>query len=188
MNPIRINLLPPNPAAASRTVLYGIGAALAAGIFTSAAAVAVLEHLNARQQERNALLQTALQRIGQHRPEAAETARLKKDLVRHAQSAAALGQERFDALRLLDTLNRLMPSAGVLTELAADGQSYTLRGIAENETQIAELMRRLAAEPLFADSELRSITRTSSQAFPQFEFRVQTAVAAKEEAASGEKP
>lgn len=184
MNPIRINLLPASPTSATRTVRRSIIAALSVGIFTSAAALVALEHLNARQQERNVLLQTALQRIGMHRPEAAETVRLKNELIRRAQSAAELDQKRFEALRLLDTLNRLMPSATVLTALSPDSHGYTLRGFAGNEMQIAELMRLLAAEPLFASAELHGITRTPDQAVPQFVFRIRPAAPVPEHPAS----
>lgn len=186
MKPIRINLLVPREASVHRTVRRSIAAALLAGIAASATAYAVLEHLNARQKERNAVLQTALQRIGTHHREAAANSRLKNDLARRAHLAAQADAARFDTLRLLDTLNRLMPPESVLTELADDNGGYLVRGFAQSETQIAELMRLLAAEPLFAETRLIGITHTHGRSVPQFAFRIQTAFAAN--AASGETP
>lgn len=104
----------------------------------------------ARLEAESERIQTALGALSSLRDE-------RKRLLARLEVIEALQQDRPKAALMLDALARVQVPGAHFEALAYAGSHLTVKGIAENNEDVSELMRRLKASPWFAAPMLRGL-------------------------------
>jgi type IV pilus assembly protein PilN len=173
---ILINLLPHREAARKRRreafyAALGIsalgGAVIAGGIYVWYAAQI------STQQARNVLLKTEITRLeGQIKDIASLQAEIASLRARQ-QAVENLQADRNMPVHLLNELVKQLPDGVYVTNLKQDNQIVTLRGIAQSNERVSELLRNLGNNsPWLTKPELVEITAGNVALSPQDQRRV----------------
>ena len=166
---IRINLLPYRNALRQRQILQHIAAAL--GVVALAAVIGVGMHMYASStlsglqndlaqlKQRNQMLR---KKIGEIR----NLDKLRADVQAKLKVVDQLQEGRFRSLNTLIALSRAIPDNVWVTEVKDGGGSISLKGVGESNKAVANFMRALDREPVFADVRLQVIKRDMAGAVP----------------------
>lgn len=103
----------------------------------------------------------------------AEAERLRgeqEQTLRHMQVLKQLQRSRPLAAEILAQLARSLPDAAHYRRIARSGAELRIEGEAESQAAIAELMRELAASPLFGGVELAGVAEAESVAAVSGDF------------------
>jgi type IV pilus assembly protein PilN len=144
---IHINLLPHREAKRKqkKAAFYAL---LVLGALIGAAIVLAVGGYNARaiaiQEQRNKVLKTAIVELDK---KIAEIATLKQEieaLKARQQAVEDLQGDRNQPVYLLDELVKQTPAGVYLREFKQDGQKVTLKGYAQSQERVSELLRNVA--------------------------------------------
>ena len=95
----------------------------------------------------------------------------KRDFLARKAKVEELENKRFEAARMIDSLNTVAPEGVFLTGIKAkDVSTYTLTGKATSDSKIADFMRAIPATNVFGQPSLDSINKV--EAVQEFELSV----------------
>ncbi|QEY24270.1 PilN domain-containing protein [Neisseria animalis] len=166
IEPIKINLLPYRETDRQKRkqqfkILMLVAAAT--GLCLSAVIYATLNTAIANQENRNRFLESEIAKLDQNLGEIQQLQQEKADFLSKKQTVEELQRKRYQAARIIDSLNTLTPEQTYLTSLEAeDSSTYKLSGRAANDNKVAVLMRALPASGTFEQPELLGIKKTGS--------------------------
>ena len=163
----RINLLPWRQRRRQQR-LRALFAAFAASVCGAALVVALAawRQVDAVERERRAgeRLTAALAEVEARAAESDALRRDREELEQHAATLRGVMAERGTVVAILDALSRAAAPGARYTRLVRDGQTVTLRGVAESHDRIAELMRNLTAAEPFEAPALKTISTAPDEA------------------------
>ncbi|MCP2041256.1 type IV pilus assembly protein PilN [Neisseria sp. HSC-16F19] len=167
---IKINLLPYREARLQKQkqqfkslmLACALGGVLAAGLGWF-----YLNNSINSQTERNQLLTDGITRLDTEIQEIEKLELEKANFLSRKQKVEELETQRFEAARLLDTLNTVIPEGVYLTGITgSDALNYNIQGKAISDSKIAVFMRAIPGTGLFSNPELVSIKKANdSQEF-----------------------
>lgn len=138
-------------------------AALATGVGLAALAYLGINQAISKQQARNEFL---TQEIAKLDIELAEIGKLKEEkdnFLSRKQKVEELQEKRFQAARIIDTLNILVPEGTYLTSIdAANPTTYNISGKATSDNKIAMFMRSIPSTGIFMQPELSQIKKVDN--------------------------
>ena len=101
----------------------------------------------------------------------------KRDFLARKAKVEELENKRFEAARMIDSLNTVAPEGVYLTGIKAkDVSTYTLSGKATSDSKIADFMRVIPSTNVFGQPSLDSITKVES--VQEFELTVAVSASA----------
>ncbi|MEH3087365.1 MAG: PilN domain-containing protein [Xylophilus ampelinus] len=172
---ILINLLPHRVLARKRrrdafhaTLL---GAAIA-GVLVAAGVYLLYQSRIADQQARNQYLQSEIQVLDN---QIKQIASLESEITAlRARQAAVEGlqSDRNMPVHLLNELARRLPDGVYLTEMKQDGQTVAIKGVAQSNERVSELLRNLGESTWLASPQLGEIASASLALTPRDTRRV----------------
>jgi type IV pilus assembly protein PilN len=172
---ILINLLPHRVLARKRrrdafhaTLL---GSAIA-GVLVAAGVYLLYQSRIADQQARNQFLQSEIQVLDN---QIKQIATLESEItaLRARQAAVEdLQSDRNMPVHLLNELARRLPDGVYLTEMKQDGQSVAIKGVAQSNERVSELLRNLAESTWLASAQLGEISFANLALTPRDTRRV----------------
>lgn len=143
------------------------------GIALSALAYFTLSGAIARQESRNETLTAGIAALDTEIAEINKLKEEKANFLARKQKVEELENQRFEAARIVDTLNTLVPEGLYLTSITGkDALNYTISGKAISDSKIAIFMRAIPSTGLFKTPELVSIKKESDAQ----EFTLQVAL------------
>lgn len=111
--------------------------------------------------ERNQVLTQGIADLDKEIQEIEKLELEKANFLARKRKVEELETQRFEAARLLDTLNTVIPEGVYLTNIAGqDALNYNLYGKAISDSKIAMFMRAIPSTGLFNNPELVSIKKT----------------------------
>jgi type IV pilus assembly protein PilN len=141
---ILINLLPHREARRAqrkRAFFIGLGGSFAGGLLIAALWYTGLQQVTAAQNERNAFLRAEIARLDAQIKDIA-TLRQDIDALKARQRAVEdLQTDRNVPVYLLNELTRQVPEGVYLTSINQQGQTVSMRGIAQTNERVSELLR-----------------------------------------------
>lgn len=160
---IKINLLPYREAKIqeqkrqfARLMILAalLGVALSALVYLS-----LQGQINAHQ-TRNDTLNAGIKELDAQSAKIEELRKERDNFLARKQKVEELENQRFQAARLLDTLNILVPDGLYLTSIESkDADTYTINGKAISDGKIAMFMRNIPTTGFFGTPELANIKR-----------------------------
>ena len=105
----------------------------------------------------NRHLRAEISRLGARAADADRLRREQAQTLLRMQVLNSLQRSRPLAAEILAELARKLPDAVTFRQLARSGGEVRIEGESRSHAAIAELMRKLAASPLFADAELAGV-------------------------------
>lgn len=171
---IRINMLPyreqqdlQKQAAFKRKMMlaFAVGVGLAFATYVS------LQGMTLTQESRNEQLKQGIAALEEQIKEV-QTLRDEKALfLARKRKVEELENKRFEAARMLDSLNAMTPEGVYLTSIKATAaDEYTLTGKATSDKQIADFMRVIPDTQMFAQPALARINKVEN--LQEFELNV----------------
>ena len=167
---IKINLLPYREALLQKQkqqfkslmLLCLLGGVVAAGLGWF-----YLNQIINSQTERNQVLTQGIADLDKEIQEINRLEQEKANFLARKRKVEELETQRFEAARLLDTLNTVIPEGAYLTNIEGkDALTYNIHGKAISDSKIAIFMRAIPSTGLFNTPELVSIKKTDdSQEF-----------------------
>lgn len=171
---ILINLLPHREAArkARKTAFQGMLAASAVlGLVVAGVVYLWFQERIETQQERNQFLQSQIQSLDVQIKEIANIEQEIAALTARQKAVEDLQADRNLPVHLLNELVRQLPDGVFVTSLRQDNQAVTLRGVAQSNERISELLRNLSeSTPWLSKPELTEIV-SGTQAIGSRETR-----------------
>lgn len=141
---ILINLLPHREARRAqrkRAFFIGLGGSFAGGLLIAALWYTGLQQVTAAQNERNAFLRAEIARLDTQIKDIA-TLRQDIDALKARQRAVEdLQTDRNVPVYLLNELTRQVPEGVYLTSINQQGETVSVRGIAQTNERVSELLR-----------------------------------------------
>lgn len=170
-----LNLLPHREWALQRRRLHfqlSVAAALALGAGLALAYAGWLQAQISSTQAKNTSLQTEIKNFeGQIK----DIARIELEIATlktRQQAVQDLQLHRNQPVRLLSELARLMPEGAYLLSMRQDNEQVTLRGVAQSNEQVSELLRALGSSTCFTQPELVEIVAATVAVAPRTQRRV----------------
>ncbi|PIT56949.1 PilN domain-containing protein [Snodgrassella alvi] len=170
---LKINLLPYREALQAKqkkqfqTLLAGaaiIGLGLAFLGYTA------FEGRVSRQESRNQVLKNGISKLDAEISEIAKLQEERKNFIARQEKVAELSNKRFEAARILDTLDAVAPMGLYVTSIEAqDANTYTINGKAFSDAKTAAFMSALPGK-LFSTPELLNIKRVNNA--QEFSIRI----------------
>ena len=159
---IKLNMLPyreqidqQKKAQFNRLMLLSLLVGLGLGVF----AYMALSGMIMNQDSRNQQLTQGIAQLDQQIAEVKTLEAEKANFLARKQKVEELENKRFEAARLIDSLNAVAPEGVYLTGIKAkDAQNYTLTGKATSDSKIADFMRVIPSTNVFGQPALSSIT------------------------------
>lgn len=112
------------------------------------------------QQERNTLLKNETAKLENEIKEVAALQLTRDSFLQRKQKIEELQNQRFEAAKLLDDLNILVPEGVYLTSIDGDNKrNYKLIGHANSDSKVAIFMKTLPSTGVFETPQLTSITK-----------------------------
>ncbi len=160
---IKINLLPYREALLQKRkqhfknlMLLGV----LAGVGLAAFGYVSLNTMIGNQEERNQVLQEGIKKLDTEIAEIEKLKIEKANFLARKQKVEELENQRFEAARIIDSLNALIPEGVYLTGIdAKDELNYQISGKAISDNKIAVFMRAIPSTGLFQTPELVSIQK-----------------------------
>ena len=148
--------------------LFGVGLL----IFTYVS----LSGLILNQESRNQQLTAGIEQLNIQIKEVETLEAEKRDFLARKAKVEELENKRFEAARMIDSLNTVAPEGVYLTGIKAkDVSTYTLSGKATSDSKIADFMRVIPSTNVFGQPSLDSINKVES--VQEFELTVAVASA-----------
>ncbi|WP_239324721.1 PilN domain-containing protein [Snodgrassella gandavensis] len=123
------------------------------------------------QESRNQVLKNGISKLDTEISEIAKLQEERKNFMARQEKVAELSHKRFEAARILDTLNAVAPMGLYITSIEAqDANTYTINGKAFSDAKTAAFMSALPGK-LFSTPELLNIKRVNNT--QEFSIRVQ---------------
>jgi type IV pilus assembly protein PilN len=110
------------------------------------------------QKQRNAILQTEINRLEQQVKEIQELKKRRAELVERMKVIQDLQGTRPIIVRYFDELVRAVPDGIYLTALTRTGDVITIEGVTESNNRVSSFMRQLDDSEWFADPNLKAVT------------------------------
>ena len=141
---ILINLLPHREARRAqrkRAFFIGLGGSFAGGLLIAALWYTALQQVTAAQNDRNSFLRAEIARLD---AQIKDIATLRQDieaLKARQRAVEDLQTDRNVPVYLLNELTRQVPEGVYLTSINQQGQTVSMRGIAQTNERVSELLR-----------------------------------------------
>ena len=119
--------------------------------------IMVLDYRLEEQQTRNQFLQDRIAELSTAQREIEVLRDTKAQLLSRYQVIQRLQARRPDMVRLFDETVQLIPANLYLNDMVVSDERITLRGMAQNNRAVSELMRRLEESPEYGESKLQVI-------------------------------
>ena len=149
--------------------LFGVGLL----IFTYVS----LSGLILNQESRNQQLTAGIDQLNIQIKEVETLEAEKRDFLARKAKVEELENKRFEAARMIDSLNTVAPEGVYLTGIKAkDVSTYTLSGKATSDSKIADFMRVIPSTNVFGQPSLDSINKVES--VQEFELTVAVSASA----------
>lgn len=162
---ILINLLPHREARRrqrQRAFYAGLGLAVLSGLLAGGLWTLVLDQATEAQRARNARLVEANRKLDQQIKDVATLSQEIEALKARQAAVENLQHERNQPVRMLDELARQTPEGVYLTSLKQDGRALTLKGYAQTNERVSELLRHIGGRSPWLDKpELVEIRATT---------------------------
>lgn len=160
---IKINMLPyreqldqKKKSQFNRLMLLAAAAGLGLAIFT----YITLSGMTLNQESRNQQLTNGISELDKQIAEVKTLESEKASFLARKQKVEELENKRFEAARMIDTLNAVAPEGVYLTAIQAKSvNTYTLSGKATSDSKIADFMRVIPNTGLFDQPTLDSINK-----------------------------
>ena len=119
------------------------------------------------QQDRNTLLKTEISKLDNEIKEVKSLQDQRKNFLERKQKIEELQNKRFEAAKMIDDLNVLIPDGVYLSSIAGDVKdNYTITGKAVSDSKVASFMKNLPSTGVFEIPKLTSINKqTDAQEF-----------------------
>ncbi|AZR59552.1 PilN domain-containing protein [Eikenella corrodens] len=135
-----------------------------------------LSGLILNQESRNQQLTAGIEQLNIQIKEVETLEAEKRDFLARKAKVEELENKRFEAARMIDSLNTVAPEGVYLTGIKAkDVSTYTLSGKATSDSKIADFMRVIPSTNVFGQPSLDSINKVES--VQEFELTVAVASA-----------
>ncbi|PIT18462.1 hypothetical protein BGI32_01060 [Snodgrassella alvi] len=122
------------------------------------------------QESRNQVLKNGISKLDAEISEIAKLREERKNFMARQEKVAELSNKRFEAARILDTLDAVAPMGLYVTSIEAqDANTYTINGKAFSDAKTAAFMSALPGK-LFSTPELLNIKRVNNT--QEFSIRV----------------
>jgi type IV pilus assembly protein PilN len=122
------------------------------------------------QESRNQILKNGISKLDAEISEIAKLREERKNFMARQEKVAELSNKRFEAARILDTLDAVAPMGLYITSIEAqDANTYTINGKAFSDAKTAAFMSALPGK-LFSTPELLNIKRVNNT--QEFSIRV----------------
>ena len=133
-----------------------------------------LSGLILNQESRNQQLTAGIEQLNMQIKEVETLEAEKRDFLARKAKVEELENKRFEAARMIDSLNTVAPEGVYLTGIKAkDLSTYTLSGKATSDSKIADFMRVIPSTNVFGQPSLDSINKVES--VQEFELTVAVA-------------
>ena len=133
-----------------------------------------LSGLILNQESRNQQLTAGIEQLNIQIKEVETLGAEKRDFLARKAKVEELENKRFEAARMIDSLNTVAPEGVYLTGIKAkDVSTYTLSGKATSDSKIADFMRVIPSTNVFGQPSLDSINKVES--VQEFELTVAVA-------------
>lgn len=137
-----------------------MGTAAVVGLGLSVLVWMGLESLISDQQSRNTLLKDEISKLNTEIKEVQNLQSQRKNFLERKQKIEELQNKRFEAAKLIDDLNVLLPEGVYLTSIEGDSKdNYKLTGKAVSDSKVASFMKNLPSTGVFEIPQLTSITK-----------------------------
>lgn len=144
---------------------------LLVGLGLCAFSYMTLSGMKLNQESRNQQLTAGIALLDEKIQEVATLEKEKAAFLARKQKVEELENKRFEAARIIDTLNAVAPEGVYLTGIkAVDAKNYTLSGKATSDSKIADFMRVIPTTHVFEQPALSSIKKVD--AVQEFELKV----------------
>ena len=139
-------------------ILMGIAAIT--GVALSAVVWMGLESLISKQNDRNTLLKEEIAKLEHEIKEVESLQQTRDSFLARKQKIEELQNQRFEAAKMIDDLNVLIPEGMYLTSINGDPNNlYTITGKAVSDSKVATFMKTLPSTGVFEVPQLTSITK-----------------------------
>ena len=129
------------------------------------------------QESRNQQLTAGIEQLNIQIKEVETLEAEKRDFLARKAKVEELENKRFEAARMIDSLNTVAPEGVYLTGIKAkDVSTYTLSGKATSDSKIADFMRVIPSTNVFGQPSLDSINKVES--VQEFELTVAVSASA----------
>lgn len=163
---IKVNLLPYREVIQQKKkqqfqLLMGI--AVAVGLGAAALTYFGISQMISAQEDRNAFLESEIKNLDAKLVEIQKLKAERDEFLARKQKVEELQKKRYEAARVIDTLNSLIPDGVYLTSInAKDATNYQFTGKATGDNRIAMFMRVIPSTGLFSTPELQSIKKVDN--------------------------
>lgn len=145
--------------------------ALLIGIGLAGITFLTISNMIGSQEARNALLESKITELDTDLGEIKKLQQEKTDFLSKKKKVEELQEKRFQAASIIDSFNVLIPESTYITSVVADSPtSYTISGRAISDSKIAQFMRSLPSNGIFAQPELVSIKKVDN--YQEFTLKV----------------
>lgn len=187
---IKINMLPyreqqdlEKQAKFKRMMLIAFGIGLAAAAFTYVS----LQGMVLAQEARNEQLKQGIAALEEQIKEVQSLRDEKATFLARKRKVEELENKRFEAARMIDSLNAMAPDGVYLTSIKSrSANEYTLTGKATSDSKIADFMRVIPETQMFEQPTLARINKVEN--LQEFELNVKVQPRQAEASASASAP
>lgn len=187
---IKINMLPyreqqdlQKQAAFKRMMLLAFAVGVGLAIFTYLS----LQGMTLTQEARNEELKQGIAALDEQIKEVQTLRNEKAVFLARKRKVEELENKRFEAARMIDSLNAMTPEGVYLTSIKATGaDEYTLTGKATSDSKIADFMRVIPDTQMFNQPSLARINKVDN--LQEFELNVKVQPRTTEESAGVSSP
>ncbi|UOO90396.1 PilN domain-containing protein [Vitreoscilla massiliensis] len=137
-----------------------MGAAAAVGVGLAVVAWMGLAGMVSDQQDRNTLLKGEISKLDKEIEEVKTLKDKHKNFLERKQKIEELQNKRYEAAKMIDDLNVLIPDGVYLTSIEGDVKNnYKISGKAVSDNKVALFMKNLPSTGVFEIPQLTSITK-----------------------------
>ena len=112
------------------------------------------------QQDRNTLLKNEISKLDSDIKEVKNLKDQRKNFLERKQKIEELQNQRFEAAKMVDDLNVLIPDGVYIESIVGDPQNaYKITGKAVSDSKVASFMRNLPSTGVFETPQLDNITK-----------------------------
>ena len=138
-------------------------AALAVGVGLSTLAYLGINQAISKQDTRNVFLEQEVKKLDIQLEEIGKLKEEKDNFISRKQKVEELQDKRFQAAKIIDTLNILVPEGTYLTSVSAKNPTaYDISGKATSDNKIAMFMRSIPSAGIFMQPELSNIKKVDN--------------------------
>lgn len=137
--------------------------ALLIGVGLAALAYLGINQAISKQESRNEYLEQEIKNLDTQLTEIDKLKEEKNNFLSRKQKVEELQEKRFQAAKIIDTLNVLIPEGAYLTDINAENPiTYNINGKATSDNKIAMFMRSIPSTGVFMQPELSNIKKADN--------------------------